>query len=263
MNLTRPLVFFDLETTGPFPETDSIVEIALVTLTPEREVMRWSTWVNPGRPIPASATKVHGITDADVANAPKFAEVAQQIDGRIFGRDLAGYNVQRFDLPMLRAEFARAGAKLDLSQTTVVDVQRVFHKLVPRDLSAAVKTYLGREHEGAHGAMADTEATLEVLLAMSVVHSLEGDAASLAELYADPDAVDDDGKFRRIDGEVFVNFSKHRGRKLADVVFADGGFLEWMLRSDFTESTKAVARDALAKRWEWAKARRGEKEALG
>lgn len=240
MKFTRPLVFFDLETTGPRPEVDRIVEMAFVKLLPDGETERLRLLINPGMPIPAAASAIHGITDAMIADAYTFAAASKEVEWFIGEADLAGFNVLRFDLPMLEAEFKRAGSPWSSEGRHIVDAMQLFHRFEKRDLAGAVKFYTGAELVGAHGALADTIATLDVLRAQVERYGLESDAASLAKLCVDPDAVDRDGKFKRVDGEVVFTFGKHNGKKLADVAANDPGFLGWMLRSDFSTSTKAV-----------------------
>lgn len=244
MKLTRPLVFFDIESTGVSAENDHIVELALVKLLPSSERQAWRSLINPGHPIPPAATKIHGITDTQVAEAPTFNMVASIVEGILEGCDLAGFNILGFDLPMLEAEFRRAAVPFSAEGRALVDAMKLFHKYEPRDLTGAMKFYLGQELHGAHGALADTQATIDVLLAQAERYGLEGDAETLAKLCVDPDAVDRDGKFKRVDGEVVFTFGKYNGKKLADVAAHDPGFLGWMLRSDFSSSTKAVVKSA-------------------
>lgn len=168
MILTRPLVVFDLETTGVSVYTDRIVQFAAVKLHPDGRKTQWQTLVNPGREIPPGATAVHGITDDMVREAPRFFDVARKIEGGIRGCDLAGFNSARFDWPMLRAEFQRVG--ISMNEPVMVDVMKVFHKMAPRTLAVAVQTYCGRSHEKSHDALADALATLDVLEAQVSVH---------------------------------------------------------------------------------------------
>lgn len=163
LRLTRPIVFFDLETTGTDPATDRIVEISVLRIEPDgREEVR-TRRINPERPIPPEAAAVHGIRDEDVKDAPTFRQIARSLLAFIGEADLAGYNLRRFDLPLLERELRACGLDLDTSRRRVVDVMAIFHKKEPRDLAAAVRFYLGREHAGAHGAEADVRAAAEVL----------------------------------------------------------------------------------------------------
>ena len=165
MNLDRPLVVFDLETTGLFPKKDRIIELGAIKVMPDgtEEAQCWL--LNPGIPIPPESSSVHGITDDVVKNCPTFAERADEIFAFFEGCDLGGFNSDRYDIPCLEEEFARVGRNFGVSQRRCIDVQRIYHKMEPRDLTAAVRFYLGRDHAGAHGAEADTRATLDVLKA--------------------------------------------------------------------------------------------------
>ncbi len=163
LNLKKPIIFFDLETTGIDIMHDRIVEISMIKVLPSGEEIEKTRRVNPGIPIPAEATAVHHITDADVANEPMFRQIARSLANEMTGCDIAGFNSNRFDIPMLDQEFQRAGVKFDFSKARFVDVQTIFHKKEQRTLVAAYRFYCGKELDGAHSANADTRATLEVL----------------------------------------------------------------------------------------------------
>lgn len=245
MKLSRPLVFFDIESTGTNPETDRIVELAMVKLQPSGERIAWRYLVNPCVPIPASATAIHHITNEHVADQRFFVDIANQVASFLDGCDLAGYNILGFDLPMLEAEFARVGVPFNADDRALVDAMKLFHRKEPRDLAGAMKFYLARELEGAHGAMADTKATVEVLEAQVQRYGFQGDAAELAKLCLDPDAVDRDGKFKRVEGEIVFAFGKCNGQRLSEVARRDRGYLQWMLGGNFGKSTKKVITQAL------------------
>jgi len=248
--LDRPLAFFDLETTGVRIGRDRIVQIGIVRLLPGGDRERYQTLVRPGIPIPPEATEVHGITDADVADAPPLEEVAAEILGQLAGCDLGGFNCLRFDVPFLAEELHRVGTDWDHASLRVVDVQRIYHKMEPRDLSAALKFYTGREHEGAHDALADVEATADVLLAQleRYPHLLHGTVEFLGELSGDrqrsPDAA---GKLRFDDhGVVCLNFGKYKGWSLENIGRNDPGYLQWLMtKAELPGSTLAVMRNAL------------------
>jgi DNA polymerase III subunit epsilon len=227
------LVAFDVETTGTNPEQDRIVEISFCEPRGRPLTLR----VNPGVPIPPAATRVHGIRDEDVARAPTFADVAAEVEVAIEGAVLVGYNSRSFDTIMLDAELRRAGRKgLALDQLREVDVLRLWHALEPRTLEGATRRWLGREHEGAHSSAADVTATLAVLDAMMAAHALDHDECVRRSVRESE--VDRAGKIVRADdGRLTLNFGKDRGRALEEV---DPGYLEWMLKSDFPESTKRV-----------------------
>ncbi len=246
--LERPLVVFDTETTGTNSRSDRIVEIACVKIHPDGRREDWERRLNPGIPIPAASTAIHGISDADVASAPRFRDVAAELAAYLAGCDLAGYNIAGFDLPVLRAEFLRAGVAFEVTDRRLVDAQRIFFAREPRHLAAAARFYCQSDHDGAHGARADAEMTLRVL-----VGQLERYAElprSVAELHdqfcagIDQD-IDPEGRFRLVNGEPTVNFGKNRGRLLKDISREEPGFLRWILKGDFSEPVKSVARKYL------------------
>lgn len=248
MILTRPLVFFDLETTGADPSTARIVQVACVKRRPDGTSTEWQSLVNPGCPIPPEATEIHGITDDMVKDAPLFSWHAPGLFRALDGCDLGGFNVRRYDIPLLQAEFARVGVEFSTAGRAIVDAMALFHAKEKRDLSAAVKFYCGREMEGAHDAMADVRATIDVLQAqLSRYDDLPGDVAGLHAVGAG-DAVDLEGKFAWKDGEAVITFGKHKGKTLRWLA-AEGGFLRWMLGADFGVEVKALAREALAGRF--------------
>lgn len=247
--LDRPLVALDTETTGADTVVDRIVQLALVRLEPDGTREEFETLVNPGEPIPAEATAIHGITDQDVEFAPPFRRIAAEIVTRTAGCDLAGFNLIRFDIPLLLNEFRRAGELWDLTGVRILDAQILYHMMEPRDLSAAYRFYCGRELEGAHGAMADTRATLDVLLAQVRRYpDLPDDVAGLDALCNRPDPrfVDRDRRFRWRNGEAVFNFGEHKGRSLQDVAKSNTSYLEWMLRKSFSDEVHGLIRDALS-----------------
>lgn len=245
MKLDRPLVVFDLETTGAETSTARIVQMAFVKRMPDGSEKPWCTLVNPTIPIPAEATEVHGIDDAQVADAPTFGMLAAKVAAALEGCDFGGYNVRRYDVPVLLAEFVRAGVPFSLDGRRIVDAMAIFHQKEPRDLSAAVKLYTGREMKGAHDALADARASLAVLEGQFARYAdLPQDVGALHELCAN-DAVDLEGKFRwGRDGEPVITFGKHKGKPLSWLV-KERGFLSWMLTADFPADTKKLIRDAL------------------
>lgn len=246
--LERPLVVFDTETTGTNSRSDRIVEIACVKIHPDGRREDFERRLNPGIPIPAGSTAIHGITDADVAGAPRFRDIAAELVAYLEGCDLAGYNIAGFDLPVLRAEFLRVGVPFEVTDRRLVDAQRIFFAREPRHLAAAARFYCQSDHDGAHGARADAEMTLRVL-----VGQLERYAElprSVGELHdqfcagIDQD-IDPEGRFRLVNGEPTVNFGKNRGRLLKDISREEPGFLRWILKGDFSEPVKSVARKYL------------------
>ena len=246
--LTRPLAFLDLETTGIDPQRDKIVEIAFVRVDPDGATDSKARRINPERPIPPDATAVHGIRDEDVADAPTFRQVARGILDFLGDADLAGFNVRRFDVPLLEREFRDCGLDLALSQRRVIDAMTIFHRKEPRDLSAAVRRFLQRDHEGAHGAEADVAATLEVLDAqLEHYPDLPRTVAELDE-WANPapaGAVDRQGKFVLREGQIVFAFGRQRGRTLVEVARLQRDYLEWILKQDFPDDARALVERAL------------------
>ncbi len=226
LTLTRPLCAVDTETTGPDPHVDRIVAVAVVRVEPDGETVSRHRLINPGRPIPAAATAVHGLTDVRVADQPPFRRVARSLAAVLTGADLVAFNAP-FDLAVLAAEFARAGVPFDLSGRRVLDPLAVFRRHHPRTLAAAVRTYLGREHAAAHDALADARAALAVLDAQIAAHALPADPAGLHRALW---PVDVGGKLAPAGGDFALTFGKHRGRPLRAVAAADPGYLRWLLR---------------------------------
>lgn len=242
-----PLVVFDLETTGPDRLTDRIVEVAALKVSPDGSVSTFESRVNPGVKIPAEATAVHGITDADVADAPPFSEVAPPLAAFFEGCDLAGYNLRGFDIPLLGRELDRVKVPFSLEGRRVVDAQVVYFRKEPRDLSAAVRTFVGREHVGAHSALADTIAAAEVLAGqLTRYDDLPRDIDALAAFTAPVEGrwVDVDKRFVWRDGAAVFNFGGKRGQALADVAAKNPEYLDWMLEADFPEEAKRIVREA-------------------
>lgn len=240
LNLKNPIIFFDLETTGINIASDRIVELSYLKIDTIGNELSRTVKVNPGIPIPAKATEIHGITDEDVKDAQTFNEIAKSVAREFEGCDLAGYNAVRFDIPLLAEEFLRAGVDIDMMKRKFVDVQVIFMKKEQRTLAAALKFYCGKDLDNAHSAEADTRATYEILLAQLEHYSdLENDIASLAEFSAHNRNVDFAGRiiYDENDIEVF-NFGKYKGRPVADVLGKDPGYYGWMMQGDFPLYTK-------------------------
>ncbi|MDX9759978.1 MAG: 3'-5' exonuclease [Bacteroidota bacterium] len=245
LQLTRPLAFFDLETTGINTQSDRIIEIAVVKCLPQGNTTDLHSLLNPEIPIPAAATAVHGITDADVALAPTFARFAPRLIAFLDGCDLSGFNVRRFDLPLLLTEFQRCGMAFDTTARQVIDVQTIFHRKEPRDLSAALRFYCKRDHVGAHGAMADVRATVDIFRAqLQRYEDLPRDVDELAtHLHPrQPGWADDEGKLVWDGDRIVLAFGKHRGEALTDVIRTDREYIQWILSGGFSESVKHVIR---------------------
>ncbi len=243
LKLERPIVFFDLETTGVDIAKDRIVEICLIRVEPNGNRESKSLRINPEVHIPETSSAVHGIYDQDVKDCPTFKQVAEDLKNIFEGCDLAGFNSNKFDIPLLAEEFIRAGVMIDLNTPLRVDVQNIYHKLEQRTLIAAYKFYCGKDLTNAHSALADTQATLEVLEAQldHYPDELQNDISFLAEYSRRDNFVDFAGRFVYNDeGEVCVNFGKHKGRLVKDVLRLEPSYYNWMMQSDFTQNTKQV-----------------------
>jgi DNA polymerase-3 subunit epsilon len=242
LKLTRPLCFFDLETTGTDISKDRIVEIAIVKRLPDHSQENKVWRIHPEQPIPAEASAVHGITDAMVANAPTFKEKALEIYTFIKGCDLAGFNSDRFDLPLLVEELLRAEISFDFKKIKTVDVQTIFHKMEERTLSAAYRFYCQKELKDAHSALADTEATHQVLLAqLERYDSLEATVDYLNAFSTRRKTADFAGfiVYDKNDDMCF-GFGKHKGRKVTEVLAKEPGYFGWVLNADFPLYTKKL-----------------------
>ena len=248
IGLKRPLVVFDIESTGVSPRRDRIIELAAVKVSPGGGE-DWRCWLlNPTVHIPEETTAIHGISDADVRSCPTFADRSREIFDFFDGCDLGGFNSDRFDIPCLEEEFARCGLNFGASRRRRVDVQRIYHRKEPRDLTAAVRFYCGRAHDGAHGAEADARATLEVLKAQFGRYpDLPRDVDELDEFLVprDPLNADRNGLFRWKNGEWTVNFGKKRGESLKRIMLDEPGYLRWIVKGDFEADARMVAADAL------------------
>ncbi|MBK7885857.1 MAG: 3'-5' exonuclease [Bacteroidetes bacterium] len=242
IKLNKPLAFFDLETTGITVGADRIVEISILKLMPDGSKPVLTKRVNPEIPIPAGASKVHGIYDQDVAHEPTFKQLAPEISAFIGNADLAGYNSNKFDIPMLVDEFLRVDIHFDMKGRRMVDVQNIFHKMEQRTLAAAYKFYCQKEIENAHSAEADIIATYEVFVAqLERYPDLAKDVEGLHQFTAMTQNVDLAGRivFNEKKEEVF-NFGKHKGRTVADVFEKEPSYFDWMLKGDFPAETKQV-----------------------
>lgn len=244
LNLRKPIIFFDLETTGVDYQKDRIVEISYIKLEPNQNREQRTIRVNPEMHIPAEATAVHHITDEDVANCQTFKQIAAELKRIFTGCDIAGYNHVKFDLPLLMEEFIRAGVNdFDISSSRLIDVQTIYHKLEPRTLSAAYRFYCGKDLEAAHSADADTQATLDVLEAMldHYPDQLQNDMDSLAEFARFNRNVDMSGQIiLNDDGVEVFNFGKYKGMSVVEVFKRDPSYYKWMSDGKFSAHTKQV-----------------------
>ncbi len=240
--LKNPIIFLDLETTGVDVAKDKIVEISLIKISPNGAEEVKTRRINPTIPIPPETTKIHGISDEDVKDCPTFREVAKSLAAFIEGCDFAGYNSTKFDIPMLAEEFLRAGVEVDFRTRRLVDVQNIFHRMEQRTLVAAYKFYCQKDLTNAHSAEADTRATYEVLQAqLDRYPDLKNDVDFLSEFSAKNKNVDYAGRIIYDEkGDEVINFGKHKGRKVADVLRAEPSYYDWIMKGDFTLDTKRV-----------------------
>jgi DNA polymerase III subunit epsilon len=242
LNLKNPLIFFDLETTGIDVTSDRIVEISYLKIYPNGDEESKTMKVNPTIPIPAKVTAIHGITDKDVKDAPLFSEIARTLAKVFEGSDFAGYNSNKFDIPLLAEEFLRSGADIDLMKRKFVDIQVIFHKKEQRTLSAAYKFYCDKELIDAHSAEADTLATYEILKAQLDRYSdLPNDVDELSKFSSHNRNADFLGRiiFDEEGHEVF-NFGKYKGQLVEDILKKDQGYYGWMMNGQFPLHTKNV-----------------------
>ena len=242
LNLSKPICFFDLETTGINISKDRIVEISILKVFPNGK-QEHKTWrVNPEMDIPAEVTAIHGISNADVADQPTFATLAREIYNVIKDSDLGGFNSNRFDIPLLAEEMLRAGIDFDMKGRLAIDVQTIFHKMEQRTLSAAYKFYCDKDLTDAHSAEADTTATFEVLKAqVEKYDDLQNDTKFLAEFSSRKKFADFAGfiAFNKKEEEIFA-FGKHKGKRVVDVLNEEPGYFGWLLNADFPLYTKKV-----------------------
>jgi len=242
LKLSKPICFFDLETTGIDITKDRIVEISILKVYPNGNKESKTWLVNPTIPIPKAASDVHGITDERVAGEPTFKELAKQIHNMIKDSDLAGYNSDRFDIPLLAEEMLRAEVDFDLGNRVSVDVQTIFHKMEQRTLSAAYKFYCGKDLIDAHTASADTNATYEILKAqLDRYDNLENNIKKLSEFTYRKQIADFAGFIGYNDkGEETFTFGKHKGKRVEDIFDEEPGYFGWLLSADFPLYTKKI-----------------------
>lgn len=242
LNLKKPIIFFDLETTGTNLTTDRIVEISIIRIEPNGEEFEKTRRVNPEMPIPAEATAVHHITDDDVKDCPTFKMIAKDLAKKFEGCDIAGFNSNRFDIPILDQEFQRAGIKFDFTKPRFIDVQTIFHKKEQRTLVAAYRFYCDKDLTEAHSASADTRATYEVLKAqLDRYPDLPNDMDKLSEFSSQNKNVDLAGRIIRNDkNEEVINFGKYKGQTVVSVFKKDPSYYSWIMQGDFPQNTKDV-----------------------
>lgn len=242
LKLSRPIAFIDLETTGVNVGSDRIVEVSILKLLPDHTTQIHTLRINPGMPIPAESSAIHGIYDKDVAGCPTFKEIAPNLANILEHCDLAGYNSNKFDIPLLVEEFLRAEVDFNIQDRKLVDVQNIFHKLEQRTLSAAYKFYCNKTLENAHSAEADVRATFEVLQAqLEKYENLQNTVSFLHTFSSSSDYVDLAGRIvRNKSGVEVFNFGKHKGKPVAQVFKEEPSYYNWMMEGDFPLYTKRV-----------------------
>lgn len=239
LNLSRPIIFFDLETTGTDNAKDRIIEIALIKILPNGEREKYVKRINPGIPIPPDSTAIHGITDEDVKDAPTFKLIAHELYDWMKHCDLGGYNSSKFDIPLLAEEFLRVGIEVDFTERKMVDVQQIFFKMESRSLSAAYSFYCNKQLENAHSAEADTLATIAVLEAqLDKYPNLVNDVKELHTFTGGEECVDYARRLIMKDGHPVFNFGKYKGKKVEDVFTSEPQYYDWMMNADFPLHTK-------------------------
>ena len=249
LELKKPLAFLDLETTGINVSKDRIVEIAIIKLLPDQKKEFYEKRVNPGIPIPLVTSEIHGIYDFDVMNSPTFGEISEEVNEFIKDCDLAGFNSNKFDIPLLDEEFSRYGIDAKIADKKLIDVQNIFHKMEQRTLAAAYQFYCNKEIENAHNAMADTSATLDVFMAqLKKYNNLENNVEFLSEFSIMGNKTMDFANriaFNK-NNEPLINFGKHKGKKVFDVFAQEPSYYSWIMSGDFTLNTK----NCFKKLWE-------------
>lgn len=256
LNLERPLVFFDIESTGLDVLKDRIIQLAMIKVMPDGTRIEKEWLINPGIPISEEAQAVHGITVDMIRNKPSFRDLSDEIYAFMEDSDLAGYNSNRFDIPMLIEEFARVGRNIDMGKIRTVDVQRIFYKMEPRNLTAAYKFYCDKDLTGAHDALADVRATLEVLEGQIekyqdstledsngeiISNPVKNDVQSLYEFTSDLKTLDATQRLKKNpDGSVVFNFGKYNNQPVGETMYRDQQYYQWMLKKDFSTQVKDI-----------------------
>jgi len=247
LKIDKPLIMFDLETTGLALSIDRIVEIAYIKIMPNGRVQKDDIFINPEMKISEEAVEVHGITDEDVAQMPTFKEKAKELIEIFNDCYFGGFNIVGFDLPMLKREFLRAGINFDYKNSCIIDSKVIYNYMEPRTLSAAYKYYCQKEHVDAHSAIADVEATLEILSRQIEFYNEVMDMNFIFKIHKELNDryVDNERKFYWRNGEAHFSFSKHKDDALRDVAERDPDFLKWILSADFSDETKDIVKKAL------------------
>lgn len=248
LKLDKPLVLIDLETTGLNTSTDRIVELTFLKINIDDTEEMYCTRINPGIPIPATATDIHGITDEDIRNEPSFVQLAPHLQQFIINCDLGGFGIRRFDLPLLEAEFGRAGVDFSRRNHRTIDAQVIFHKFEPRDLTAAYKKYCGKDLENAHGSKYDILATKDVIESQLETYDTLPDTIDGLHKFCCEDEInwiDPDGRLVWINGEAAFNFGKHKGKLLKEIYRDEPDYFNWLISRDFSSEVKDTVSRAL------------------
>ncbi|MBL7148406.1 MAG: 3'-5' exonuclease [Nanoarchaeota archaeon] len=253
IQLNKPLVFIDLETTGIETLRDRIVELSALKINPDNTEESITLRINPQIPIPPEATAIHGIKDNDVANKSTFKEHSLMIKNFLEGCDLGGFNLKKFDLEILEAEFKRAEVEFSKENRFILDVMTIYHKFNPRDLAAAHKEYCNKEIENHHSAEHDVRATIDIFKSQLETHKeLPRNIGELHDFCNERKPahwIDDKGKFIWINNDVVINFSSHKGKLLSEMVKNESGFLRWILDRDFLPDAKDIVSEALNRKF--------------
>lgn len=248
LKLTKPIVFFDLESTGIDPYNDRIIQIGAIKYFPDGKKTEHNWLINPGVPIPKESTEVHKITDEMVKDKPSIGDMSQELSELFYNSDLGGFNIKYYDIPLLQNEFARIGMSLDLENVKIVDAMMIFKLKEPRTLSVAYQKYCGKELQDAHDAMVDIKASIEVLEGQIEHYDNIPNTAEEIHEYCfprDPDAYDSEGKLRYKEGDLCINFGKNKGRSLKELAVNDPSYLQWILNGTFSEKVKNAVREVL------------------
>lgn len=245
LNLKRPLAIFDLETTGVDFVKDRIVELSIIRINPDQSREQKTMRLNPTIPIPIESSQVHGIYDEDVAMSPTFKDVAQELFDFMDPCDFAGFNSNRFDIPVLLEEFIRVGLWMDIESRNLIDIYRIYTMMEKRDLATAYKFYCGKDLTNAHSAAADTEATMEVMFAQlqHYPNDLKNDMRFLHDFSNDERYLDSGRRFIYQNGKPTFNFGKHKGKSVEAVLKEEPSYYNWMQNGDFPEHTKRKFRE--------------------
>ncbi|MBI1857657.1 MAG: 3'-5' exonuclease, partial [Candidatus Melainabacteria bacterium] len=249
LKLDKPIIFFDLETTGTKAHLDRIVEVSAVKFSPNKTEEFKTIRLNPEMPIPKEATEVHGITNEDVKNSPNFKKIAKSLYDFFGDCHLGGFGITYFDAIVLQNEFKRAGIDFEIERRALIDAKKIYHKHEPRDLTSALKFYCGKDIENAHSAKGDVEAAIEVLIGQFEKYKSElpSDIYELSDycLGKESDSIDRDGKFKWHNSDVVINFGKHTGKTLKYLVENEQDYLEWIMQGNFSKEIKDLIANAI------------------